>query len=55
MVSKMVWTIGWTFIRAPKIPKKCTLMGSFCPKHIIFQLENFRGTMCHESEEWSKI
>ena len=22
-------------------------MGSFCPKHIMSQLENFRGVMCH--------
>ena len=25
-----------------------TLMGSFCPKNIIFKLENFRGIMCHD-------
>ena len=47
VVSKMAWGIGWTFIRAPKSLKNCTLMGSFCPKHIMFQLENFRGVMCH--------
>ena len=33
VVSKMAWEIGWTFIRAPKSLKNCTLMGSFCPKH----------------------
>ena len=43
VVSKMAWGIGWTFIRAPKGPKNCTLLGSFCPKHVMFQLENFRG------------
>ena len=32
----------WTFIRATKSLKNFTLMGSFCPKHIMFQLENFR-------------
>ena len=32
-VSKLAWGIGWTFIRAPKSLKNCTLMGSFCPKH----------------------
>ena len=31
VVSKMAWGIGWTFIRALK---SCTLMGSFCPKHM---------------------
>ena len=36
--------MNWvTFIRALKILQNCTLMGSFCPKHIMFQLENFRG------------
>ena len=43
VVSKMAWRIGWTFIRAFKSLKNCTLMGSFCPKHIMFQLGNFRG------------
>ena len=39
LVSKMAWGIGWTFIVVLKIMKKCTLMGSFCPKHKMFQLE----------------
>ena len=46
LVSKMAWGIGWNFIRALKNLKNCTLMGCFCPKHIMFQLENFRGIMC---------
>ena len=50
-VSKMAWGIEWTFIRALKSFKNCTLMGFFCPKHIMFQLENFRGIMCHDTEE----
>ena len=33
----------------------CTLMGSFCPKHITFQVANFRGIMCHYTEGWCKI
>ena len=33
------------FIRELKNLKNCTLMGSFCPKHIMFQLENFRRIM----------
>ena len=32
-VSKLVWGIGWTFIKAPKNLKLCTFMSSFCPKH----------------------
>ena len=50
VVSKMGWGIGWTFIRALKSLKNCTLMGCFCPKNIMFQLENFRGVMCHDTE-----
>ena len=32
VVSKLTWGIGWTFIKAHKSLKICTLMGSFCPK-----------------------
>ena len=53
LVSKMAWGIGWTFIRALKSLKNYTLMGSFCSKHM-FQLENFKGIMYHETEGWSK-
>ena len=45
VVSKMAWGIGWTFIRALKSLKNCSLMGYFYSKHIMFQLENFRGIM----------
>ena len=55
VVSKMAWGIGLTFIEAFKSLKTCTLMGSLCPKHIMFSLENFRGIMCHETEGWCKI
>ena len=30
-------------------------MGSFCPKHIMFQLENFIGIMGHETEGDAKF
>ena len=49
-VSKMAWGTGWNFIAALKVLKNCTLIGSFCQKHIIFQLENFRGTICLKSD-----
>ena len=26
------------------------LIVHFCPKHIMFQLENFRGAMCYDTE-----
>ena len=55
VASKIAWWIGWTFIRALKSLKKCTLMSSFWPKHIMFQLENFRGIMCQDTEGWSKV
>ena len=35
--------------------KNCTLMGSFYQKHLMFQLESFRGIMCHDTEGWCKI
>ena len=54
-LSFMTWGIGLTFIRALKGLKNCTLMGSFCPKHIMFQLEHFRGIMCHNTEGWCNI
>ena len=38
VVSTIAWGIGSTFIRELKNLKNCTLMGSFCPKHIMFHL-----------------
>ena len=58
VVSKMAWVTpgtGWTFITALKSLKTCTLMGSFCPRDIMFQLGNFRSIMCYQNEEWCKI
>ena len=47
------WGIGWTFIRALKILKNWTL--TICPKRIMFQLKNFIGIMCHDTEGRCKI
>ena len=55
VVSKMTWRIGWTFIRALKSLKNCTLMSSFCKKHIFFQLKKFIGIMCRDTEGWCEI
>ena len=52
VVSKKGWRTGWTFIRAFKRLKNCTLMGSFYPK---FQLESFIRIMCYDTEVWCKI
>ena len=54
VLSKMAWEIGWTFITALKSRKNCSLIGSFCPKHIMFQLKDLRGIMCHDTEGWCK-
>ena len=55
VVSKMAWRIWWTFIRALQSLENCTLMGSFCWKHMMSQLENFRGIMCYDTEGWCNI
>ena len=47
--------IGWTFLRSLKSLKNYTLMGSFRPRHIMLQLEGFRGIICHDTEGWCKI
>ena len=49
VVSKMVWKIGWAFIRTLKNLKNCTLMGFLWAKHTMFQLESFKGIMCHDT------
>ena len=55
VVSKMARGIGCTFIRAPKSQKNCTLMGFFCQKHIVFQLEYLRGIMSHDTGVGCKV
>ena len=52
--SKMAWGIGLTFIRALKSLKNYTLMRYFCLK-CMFQLENFIGILCRETEQWCKF
>ena len=34
---------------------KLYIDGLFCPKHILFELENVRGIMCHDTEKWWKV
>ena len=55
VVSKMAWEIWWTFIRTLKSLKNFTSMGYFRPKHMIFQLENFKQIICHDTEGWCQI
>ena len=54
-VSKIAWGIAWTFIRALKSLKICTLMVVFCAKHIMFSLENFIGIMCRDTEKYAEF
>ena len=51
VVSKMAWRIGWTFIGAPKSLKIVHWRALFVHiLHMLFQLENFRGIMCHDTK-----
>ena len=38
-----------------KVPKICTLMGSFWTKYIMFELKKFRGAMSNDTEKSCKI
>ena len=38
-----------------KVSKIATLIGSFSPKHIIFELKTYRGVILHNTEEWFKV
>ena len=35
--------------------KICTMIGSFCSKHINFYIKKYRRVMFHDTEEWCKI
>ena len=49
VVLKMTLGIDWTYIRVHKSLKNCSLMGSFCPKHIMFQIKFHKN---HVSWHW---
>ena len=38
-----------------KVSKICTLMGFFCAKHILLELNKYRGVISHNTEEGYKI
>ena len=38
------------FDPTPESLKICSLMGSFCPKYIMFELKSYRGVMRHYAE-----
>ena len=47
-----IWSI-LTWVH--EILKISTLIGSFCAKHITFDLTKYRGVIFHDTEKWSKI
>ena len=47
--------IWWNFTWAVESLKFCTLMGSFCPNHVQFQLKKYRRVISHDTEQWCKI
>ena len=48
---------NWDYFHHQSTQKSenCTLMGSFCQKHKLFQLETFRGFTCHDTEGCCKV
>ena len=38
-----------------KVSKRCTFIGSYCTKHLVFDLKKYRGVTFHDTEEWCKI
>ena len=47
--------IWWNFTWAVNSMKFCTLMGSFCPNDIKFQLKKYRRIISYDTEEWCKF
>ena len=47
--------IWWNFTWAVECLKFCTLMGSFCPNHVHFQLKKYRRVISHATEERCKV
>ena len=38
-----------------KVSRIYILVGSFCPKYIMFELIKYRGVIFHDTKEWCKI
>ena len=54
-VSKMTWRIWWTLTRELKTLKIYSLKDYFRLKNVMFQLKNYRGVMCDDTEGWCEI
>ena len=50
-LAEIRWNLTW----AVGCLKFCTLMGSFSPNHIKFQLKKYRRIISHDTEEWCKV
>ena len=50
--QKQTWGIWQIFIRAFESLQIETLTTSFCLKLKMYELKIYRGTMCHDNEEW---
>ena len=47
--------MAWGIWRISSQHSKSLLLGSFWAKHIMFELNNYRGVMCPETEAWCNI
>ena len=55
-VSKLIWGVWLILIRSTRKSQEiCTLMGSFWPKCIMFELKNYRRVKFDSTEDWYKI
>ena len=55
LVPEITWGIWWILMQAVASLKICTFMCYFFLKNIMFEPKNYRGVMCHNTEEWWKI
>ena len=51
-MTKEIWLI---FVQAGKSLKICTLIGSFCPKHIKIWMKKYGGVKFHDTAECLKF
>ena len=51
----MRWGICYNFTTAIGSLKIGTLVGSFYPMKIMYELKIYRGATCHDNEEWCKM
>ena len=54
LVPKMTWGIWWILMRAVACLKFALWCATFV-ENICFSQKKYRGVMCHNTEEWSKI